>query len=42
MLGARTCALAWDRKHLLGAANNTAHVWDTATGKLVKSYPLPR
>jgi WD40 repeat protein len=42
MLGAQTFDLAWDRKHLLGATNNTAHVWDTATGKLVKSYPLPR
>lgn len=39
---ARTFDLGWDRKHLLGASQDTAHVWETATGKLVKSSPLPR
>ena len=42
MLGAETFDLAWDRGHLLGSTKDTAHVWDTATGTLVKSYPLPR
>jgi WD40 repeat protein len=39
--GAQTFDIAWDMKHLLGVSKGTAHVWDTATGKLVKSYPLP-
>jgi WD40 repeat protein len=38
--GAQTFDVSWDMKHLLGASKDTAYVWDTATGKLVKSYPL--
>lgn len=38
---AETFDLSWDMKRLLGAGKTTAYVWDTATGKLVKSYPLP-
>jgi WD40 repeat protein len=39
--GAHTFDIAWDMKHLLGVSNGAAHVWDAATGKLFKSYPLP-
>jgi hypothetical protein len=39
--GAKTFDLAWDMKHLLGASADAAYIWDTATGELVKSYPLP-
>lgn len=34
--------LAWDMKRLLGATKTEAKIWDTATGKLLVSIPLPR
>lgn len=40
--GATTFDISWDNHFLLGAGAGAAHVWDAATGKLVRSSPLPR
>ncbi len=40
--GASAFDVSWDRRYLLGANAKEAFVWDTATGKLVRSFPMPK
>lgn len=39
---ATTFEVSWDRRYLLGANTKEAFVWDTGTGKLVRSFPMPK
>lgn len=40
--GASTFEVSWDRRYLLGANAQEAFVWDTSTGKLVRSFAMPK
>jgi len=40
--GASTFEVSWDRRYLLGANAQEAFVWDTANGKLVRSFAMPK
>lgn len=40
--GASAFDVSWDRRFLLGANAKEAFVWDTATGKLVRSFNMPK
>lgn len=40
--GASTFDVSWDRRYLLGANAKEAFVWDTQTGKLVRSFSMPK
>jgi hypothetical protein len=40
--GARAFDISWDRKYLVGAGAGQAQVWDAETGKLVRSFPMPK
>lgn len=42
MKGATAFDVSWDRRYLLGANTKEAFVWDTSTGKLVRSFPMPK
>jgi hypothetical protein len=40
--GATAFDVFWDRRYLLGANAKEAFVWDTSTGKLVRSFAMPQ
>ena len=40
--GATSFDVSWDRRYLLGANSKEAFVWDTSTGKLVRSFSMPQ
>lgn len=40
--GATSFDVSWDRRYLLGANSTEAFVWDTSTGKLVRSFSMPK